>query len=399
MRSRADRAYFGILFLLGLVITACLFAFGPFIFIVFSIYFIPNIYLHNKIKQIVRSGRQVIFFTIPFIFIVLLFPTTRFLSEYIEFNLIKLMTQAGYYYPPMLLYLVLFYVGFDFIKLLLTKSKIITIAEFNKSTYKTAIFLIFFTLTLLIEAKGIYNFNTPKTHEYQIQIPQKSAPIKELKIAMAADFHFSEITNPRFVEKFVNEMNELNADIVLFAGDIFESNKSNDELDYIKKELSGIKSKLGVYAVEGNHGYYNRTNSTELFKKANIILLKDTVITIDKSFQLMARMDRHNQNRSSISELLELTKSDFPIITIDHQPYYEDKYFDRIDLYLSGHTHNGQLFPFNLIEKFIYEIPWGYKKINNTHCFVTCGAQGWGPQVRTASQSEIMVINVEFDSN
>jgi len=399
MKSSADKAYFIAFFSLGLVITACLFAFGPFLFIFSAIYFIPNVYLHNKIKQTLKTKRQVLFITILFTLIVLLFPSALFLSDYIENNVVRLITLIGYYYSPLLLYLVLIYVCFDIIKFILTKANISVSSRIKKDSYKPVVFLIVFALTMLIETRGIVNFNSPNTKEYHIQIPQKSAPIKEFKIAMAADFHFSEITSQKFVRKFVAEINELNIDIVLLPGDIFESNKSNDKLDFIKKELRGIKSKFGVYAVEGNHGYYRRTNSPELFAKANIILLKDTVITIDNSFQLMGRMDRHNRNRSSIAELLELAKLDLPIITMDHQPYYNDKDIDRIDLYLSGHTHNGQLFPFNLIEKFIYEIPWGYKKINNTHCFVTCGAQGWGPQVRTASQSEIMVINMEFENN
>ncbi len=399
LTGKINTAYFIGLFLFGLLITACLFAFGPFIFIVFSIYFVPNVYLHNKIKQIFSTRKQVIFFTIFFVFIVSLFPVTRFLSAYIETGIVKLLTLIGYYYAPLLLYLVLFYIGFDLIKWVLTKSKITARSKLNNKPYKTAVFLIFFTLTSLIEVRGIYNFNTPKIQEYHIQIPQKSATIKELKIAMAADFHFSEITSEKFVSKFITEINKQNADVVLFAGDIFESNNSNAKLDFLKSELSGIKSKYGVYAVEGNHGYYSRTNTHEFFNKANITLLKDTVITIDNAFQVMGRMDRHNHRRSSIPELLSMSKSDLPMITMDHQPYYNDKNFDRIDLYLSGHTHNGQLFPANLIEKFIYELPWGYKKINNTHFFVTCGAQGWGPQVRTASQSEIMVINVEFEDN
>jgi predicted MPP superfamily phosphohydrolase len=399
MKSKIDKIYFTTAFLIGLLITACLFAFGPFIFIFTSIYFIPNIYLHNKIKQILRTKKQELFFTIAFTLLVLMFPAALFLSKHIEINLVRLITLTGYYYAPLLLYLVLFYITFDLIRFVLTKSKLPVTSNLQKRNYKTAIFLILLTLTALIEARGILNFNTPKVQEYQINIPQKSASIQQLKIAMAADFHFSEITSQKFVEQFVTEINELNVDVVFFAGDIFESNKANAKTDDIKNKLSGIKSKYGVYAVEGNHGYYRGTNTQKFFNKTNITLLKDTVITFANSFQVMGRMDRHNHNRSSIPELLSSARSDLPIITMDHQPYYDKKNLDRIDLYLSGHTHNGQLFPFNLIEKFIYEIPWGYKKINNTHCFVTCGAQGWGPQVRTASQSEIMVINVDFRDN
>jgi predicted MPP superfamily phosphohydrolase len=399
LNSKSTLSYTLGLLLSGLLITASLYAFGTFVFIVFAIYFVPSVYLYNKIKPIFKTKKQTILFSILFVLIVLMFPLTRFLDAYIETAIVRFMTLLGYYYAPALLYLVLFYVAFDLIQLILKISRPQITKMLNTQRSKTVLFLTLFALTLLIEARGIYNFNTPKIQEYQIQVPKKSAAINHLKIAMAADFHFSEITSPKFVTKFVNKVNATNADIVLFPGDIFESNNTNAKLDFIKNELKGIKSKYGVYAVEGNHGYYSRTNTEDFFSEAGISLLQDTVISIDNSFQIMGRMDRHNRNRSSLSELLAQTKAGLPLITMDHQPYYEDKNFGAIDVYLSGHTHNGQLFPANLIEKLIYELPWGYKKINSTHLFVTCGAQGWGPQVRTASQSEIMLINIEFVSD
>jgi len=63
---------------------------------------------------------------------------------------------------------------------------------------------------------------------------------------------------------------------------------------------------------------------------------------------------------------------------------------------LSGHTHNGQLFPINYIIKSMYDLSWGYMKKGNTHFFVTSGLQLWGPPVRTAGKAEIMVINIGF---
>ena len=66
------------------------------------------------------------------------------------------------------------------------------------------------------------------------------------------------------------------------------------------------------------------------------------------------------------------------------------------DLQMSGHTHNGQLFPLNLIIGNMYQLSWGYQKIVDTHFFVTSGIMLWGPPVRTTGKSEIMVINIRF---
>ncbi len=396
LTNRIDLIYFYALFLTGLLITGFLFSVGSFIFFFTSIYFIPNVYLYNHVKQLLTTRSQKIGFTVSFLLIVLSFPVALFQSEHLELGMVKALTYTGQYYSILLLYLVLLYIAFDAIKFILIKFKVIEFARIQKQEHRRTFFLIFLGLAVLIVFKGIYNFNTPRVQKFEIEVPRKSASIKQLKIAMAADFHFSEITSRKFVKRFVNEVNSLKPDIVLLAGDIFESGNSNANMDFIKNELSSIQSKYGVYAVEGNHGYYSSTNSQDFFNESNITLLRDSVLVVDNSFQLIGRMDRHNRSRDSISELVMNVKNDLPIIMIDHQPYYDDTDLNRIDLCLSGHTHNGQLFPFNLIVKMIFELPWGYKKEKNTHFFVTCGAQGWGPQVKTAGRSEIMEIDIRF---
>jgi predicted MPP superfamily phosphohydrolase len=85
------------------------------------------------------------------------------------------------------------------------------------------------------------------------------------------------------------------------------------------------------------------------------------------------------------------------MILIDHLPTEIDPVCKtHIDIQLSGHTHNGQLFPINLITKRVYELSWGHKKIGNTDFFVTSGIRLWGPSVRTTGKSEIMIINANF---
>jgi hypothetical protein len=85
------------------------------------------------------------------------------------------------------------------------------------------------------------------------------------------------------------------------------------------------------------------------------------------------------------------------VILIDHRPTELDEVSrTAVDLQMSGHTHNGQLFPLNLILRNMYRLSWGYEKIANTHFFVTSGIMLWGPPVRTTGKSEIMVIDVRF---
>jgi predicted MPP superfamily phosphohydrolase len=90
---------------------------------------------------------------------------------------------------------------------------------------------------------------------------------------------------------------------------------------------------------------------------------------------------------------------------MDHAPYcLEEAYKNKIDVQFSGHTHYGQIWPLNYFTKAVYDIAWGYKKIDSTHFFVSCGVQDAilpGRQdlsipVRIGSVSEIMEIDIAF---
>ena len=86
-----------------------------------------------------------------------------------------------------------------------------------------------------------------------------------------------------------------------------------------------------------------------------------------------------------------------PVILMDHQPYsINESVKEGVDLHLSGHTHNGQVWPFNYITKALYEISHGYKKIKNTHVYVSNGYGTWGPPVRTTGRPEVVNIKVKF---
>ena len=83
---------------------------------------------------------------------------------------------------------------------------------------------------------------------------------------------------------------------------------------------------------------------------------------------------------------------------MDHQPAKLQEAVDQgVDLQLSGHTHHGQLWPFQLITNRMYEVSWGYKKKGNTHFYVSCGVGTWGPPVRIGNTPEIMQINLTFN--
>ena len=192
----------------------------------------------------------------------------------------------------------------------------------------------------------------------------------------------------------------INPDLMIFGGDIVEGDRDDGNLVPFAEILSGIKTKYGVYAVPGNHEHYAGQERGSFFNKAGLKVLSDTNVVLANSFNLTGRNDSHIRNRLQIDELLKSVTDTLPDILIDHRPTEIDLVSKTsVDVQLSGHTHNGQLFPINLITKRTYILSWGHRKIGNTHCFVTSGIRLWGPPVRTTGKSEILVININFVKN
>ncbi|MEI7812106.1 MAG: metallophosphoesterase [Ignavibacteria bacterium] len=132
-----------------------------------------------------------------------------------------------------------------------------------------------------------------------------------------------------------------------------------------------------------------------------VTMLRDKTIKINDDFYLVGRDDRAlNQvrKRKTIEELLQDIDKSKPIILMDHQPFNLDEaVHNGVDFQLSGHTHHGQLWPFNFITDRIYEVSWGFKKKGNTNFYVSSGYGSWGAPIRLGNRPEIVNIKLQFD--
>jgi len=366
-------------------------------FIALVIYSLPNIYVYFHLKKLFTNDRHKKIFTLFYIIFALAFPMVEILSHNTSAAWGKYFLLMGYYSVVFLLYLFLFLVLFDILRGINRLLKIVPVEVINSRKFRTINLGILFVFSAVVVIIGSVHYNTIRVKEYQVDVPRRSAVIKHLKIAMAADFHLGQITNKKFLEKFTAKINSLHPDILLIPGDIVEGHRDDGDMSEFTRQFRQIKVKYGIYASPGNHESHGRNNKADFFTNAGINLLADTFVVIDNSFCLSGRNDRHSNNRKSIDELLDKIPDHLPVIVLDHRPTeLEQVSKRRVDIQLSGHTHYGQLFPFNYIIKSLYELGWGYKKIRDTHFFVTSGIQVWGPPVRTAGNSEIMVINVDF---
>lgn len=260
--------------------------------------------------------------------------------------------------------------------------------------------VIFLVITLM--AYGTWNAGNLRVTSYDIAIPKQAGSLQQLHIALISDTHLARLDDQR-QKKIIETVNSLDPDIVLIPGDIA------DDIDLFEKlgmaaDFQKIKSKYGVYASFGNHDYSSDDIASiiDRLDKAGIKLLRDSGVKVADSFYIIGREDRSyemysGKKRMELSRLMQGLDSELPVILLDHQPSaLKEAEEAGVDLQLSGHTHQGQLFPINLITNQVFTVDYGHLQTGNLQVIVTSGAGTWGPPVRIGTSSEVADITVSF---
>lgn len=357
-------------------------------------YLIPSVYLFFRIRSLFIDEKYRWHYIISFLILFSIYPLGN-RHEYAGIFSIfsRVAGSISGYLIPFLLYLFLSVLVADILLLINTVFRIVPAGTLKRRNFRNRYFIFIILLSVSILVTGIINFNTIRTSNYEIEVPQKASSLNSLRIAFVSDFHLHERVPRDFVRKFARKIAEINPDILLFGGDILEGN--GGRTGNFEAMLRNIQPKYGFYAVPGNHDRIGDYNNN-FFTRSGIILLRDSVVEEKKLFYLAGRKDMYEE-RKSAADLLKNIPGDLPVIMIDHRPTELDEISNTsTDISFSGHTHHGQLFPINLFTRRVYELDYGYMKKKRTHSFVSSGIRLWGFPVRTTGKSEIMVVDVKF---
>jgi predicted MPP superfamily phosphohydrolase len=257
-------------------------------------------------------------------------------------------------------------------------------------------------VVLIFSLAGYVNALFPRVKKLDVVMHAPGAAMKTFRIVLVSDLHLGIVQNPSRMEKIVDAVNGLSPDAVLICGDLVDRDAFQHETEKHKTLIRNLKSKYGVFAVTGNHEYYAGLSRSEAFmKESDVTLLQDSTVILAGQLCLIGRKDqtagRMGDFRMPLNALAAQNTKNLPMILMDHQPFrLNEAEAAGIGLQVSGHTHHGQLFPFNWITNAVYEKSWGYLKKGNTQVYVSCGAGTWGPPVRTAGVPEIVDIHIQF---
>ena len=267
----------------------------------------------------------------------------------------------------------------------------------NYSQAKLWYFIIVLVSLILISFIGYIRFSNPVITKMDLETRNNADQQDELTVVAVSDIHLGNVVRKGRLVKWVDLINAQKPDLILLAGDIIDHSYQAVVSQGMDRELLRLKATYGVYAVPGNHDYYAGIDrALDFMKKSGIHVLRDTAITIDNRVVIIGRDDLTNRNRKALKDILNGMNTTLPKIVLDHQPLsLKESMENQVDFHLSGHTHNGQIFPLNKIVSKIYELGYGYKQSGKTHLYVSSGLGLWGAPIRLGTNSEIVKIQLK----
>jgi len=376
-----------------------------FLAIVLTIYSLTNIYIYSRgYGSITAFQNNKIWYLVIFI----LFSSAFIFGKIIEARhssvLSDILNIIGGFWMAFMLYGFLFLFLSDIIAVALRITGVINSS--NIMVFRKWSFIITLIISFFLIAGGFINAIVPKVKTYNITINKSAGDLKGLRIAAVSDIHLGSIIRKRSIKKLSDILIKLKPDLVLLLGDIVDGEIGPVLRGDLLQYFSCPKCGDGLYAITGNHEFIGGAKRTiPYIESKGIRILKDEVVTIDGGIQLIGRLDRdskrfYGKDRKPLAELMKSVNPSLPVILLDHQPLdLSEAEKNLIDLQLSGHTHNGQMWPLNHLTAKIYELSYGYKKRGNTQYIVSSGFGLWGPRVRSGSRSEVLLINIKFGAD
>ena len=262
---------------------------------------------------------------------------------------------------------------------------LLAIEYFNVfSNNELAIF--FFTLQVPSIIYGYINSKKIKIKNLSL----KSELIdKSLKFVFISDVHIGS-NHPSSLKKIVSAIIKLDPIFLIIGGDLIDSSSFKiEDLEEFKK------FKKPIYFVTGNHEYYVKNSKKHLqdFQNIGIQILNNESLQTN-GINLIGLSDNIS-DESKISYFEKLLQKKLFNLLIVHKPSIWNKVSTKANLMLSGHTHNGQIFPFNYVVKLKFPENYGlYKRMNN-HLYVSSGSATWGPKIRIGSNNEIIQVELK----
>ena len=228
-----------------------------------------------------------------------------------------------------------------------------------------------------------------------IEVFVKNEKLHGLKILHLSDLHINKKTSLENVQKLVNLCNDLSFDFCVITGDIIDT-----RVNFIKEQLQILNSlKFEVYYISGNHDFYyglqdlKKELSNFIFMDNNTkeVIYKNETIFIAGLPDRFSKFFGVKREENKIKNYL----LNEPSIFISHQPKdYKIAVNSKTNLFLCGHTHGGQIYPFHYLVRLVQPFLSGIFYRKDTAIYVNKGIGTWGLKHRYKADAEITIVKL-----
>ena len=242
----------------------------------------------------------------------------------------------------------------------------------------------------------------PTVKRVRVTLSKLDPRMSGLRIAVVSDIHLGPLSGVGHTRRIVQMINALRADVVTIVGDLVDGSVA--ELGALARPLHDLESRYGAYFVTGNHEYYTPNGPAEWeaeLASFGIRPLRNERLQIRHAGGVLDLAGVNDLTGRSSGDGPDLRRAlggrdtSRPVVLLAHQPIQVEQAAGYgVDLQLSGHTHGGQMMPFNLIVGLQQPVIAGLARVRGTQIYVTRGAGYWGPPVRVGAPPEIALVEL-----
>jgi len=367
----------------------------------FSLYSLLHLYIFLKIKTVFTLGTVLIILLICFMALMVSAPVLVRMAESRGLEVLaRILSYVGFTWMGLIFLFFITALGVDLYRLLV--SLVGLILRTNLSPLSPSPHLAFFIPLLVAAAIAIYGgfeARAIRSEEVIIKSPKVPKGVGTFTIVQISDVHVGLIVREGRLKRILEEVERANPDLLVSTGDLVDG--QIDNLKGLAELLGEVQPAYGKFGVTGNHEFYAGLDQALRFsEKAGFRVLRGEAQTV-AGFMTIVGVDDPTGKRFGLfrgpaeGALLGGVAHGRFTVLLKHEPVITKEAEGLFDLQLSGHTHKGQVFPFNYIVKIFYPHDAGLVQLpHNAFLYVSRGSGTWGPPFRFLAPPEVTIIRL-----
>jgi predicted MPP superfamily phosphohydrolase len=243
---------------------------------------------------------------------------------------------------------------------------------------------------------GFVQARCPRVRRVRVVIDGLREDLEGYRIVQWSDVHVGPTIQRGFVQTLVDRTNQLNAGAIAITGDLGDG--SAEHLAQHLEPIRELRANDGIFYVTGNHEYYWGADAwIDALERVGVTALTNAHVAVRPGLAFAGVTDPAGRgtHRPDLRAALAGIPRESVTVLLSHRPQTAQAASKAgVALQLSGHTHGGQFFPFNLFIRWFQPIVAGLHRVGATHVYVNRGTGYWGPPSRLGVGGEITVLEL-----